>query len=73
MGAKTLSGRKWVYAVTFEKPESKAPETLRGTVCAGSAATACARAVREASKARVGSTWDDIVVLLEKVVEPAQP
>ena len=70
MGARTPSARQWLYAVTFEAPESKPPELLRGTVPAGSAATACARAIREASRARVGRTWDSLVVVLEK---PARP
>ncbi len=58
--------RTWKYAVTFEAPESKPPETLRGRVFAASASGACRRAVAEASKARVGKTWDSLVVLLEK-------
>lgn len=61
--------QRWSYAVTFEAPESKPPETLRGSVPAGTAATACARAVREASKARLGRTWDSLVVLLEKTAD----
>ena len=59
--------RTWRYAVTFEAPESKLPETIRGTVCAASAVPAVGRAVREASRARTGKTWDSLVVLLEKV------
>ncbi len=68
-----MASRTWTYAVTFEAPESKAPETLRGTVCAGSAAPAVARAYREAARRRVGRTWDSVLVLIEKGRDGAAP
>ncbi len=58
--------RSFKYAVTFEKPETAAPETFRGTIAAGSPGRACDLALREATKARVSRGWDSIVVLLEK-------
>ena len=58
------------YAVTWESPESKPPETIRGTIAAGSPYRALDKAAREAAKARTGRTWDNVVVLLEKM-DPA--
>jgi hypothetical protein len=58
--------RRWIYAVTFECPDTKPPETVRGVVSGRLAHTAASRAVREAFKARAGRTWESILVLLEK-------
>lgn len=54
------------YAVTFEAPASKPPETIRGTIAAGTPYRALDKAAREAARAREGRTWDNIVVVLEK-------
>ena len=42
--------KRWRYAVTFERPETGAPQTVRGQVEAGTAYRAASIAVREAKK-----------------------
>lgn len=62
----------WKAAVTFEGPETQAPETIRVGVEAGSAATASARAIRQASKFRgKGKRYQSLHVLLERQAAPS--
>lgn len=56
----------WKAAVTYESPNTASPDTVRVEVEAGSPSTACARAIRLASKARKGKRFESISVLLEK-------
>ena len=58
--------KTYAYAVTFEAPASKPPETIRGTIQAGTPYRALDKAAREAARRREGRTWDSLVVLLEK-------
>jgi hypothetical protein len=58
--------KTWNYAVTFETPETRPPDTIRGTCDAGSAATALARAFRAAKKSCKSRQWESLVVLLER-------
>jgi hypothetical protein len=58
--------KRWTYALSFERPESAAPETFRGEVFAASAGRALALAYREAARKRTLRTWDDVAVVLEQ-------
>lgn len=63
--------KTFAYRVTFEKPETGPPETVRGEIAAGSAYRALSLAYREASRRCPRKHWDDVVVLLEKADAPA--
>ena len=59
--------RRWKYAVTFEQPLTRPPETMRGGVVeAEQPQSAVSKAVREAKKARRGQRFDSLVVLIER-------
>jgi hypothetical protein len=58
--------KTWNYAVTFETPETRPPDTIRGTCASTSPAAALARAFRAATKQRKGQRWESLVVLLER-------
>lgn len=58
--------KTWTYAVTFERPETMAPQTVRGEVQAGGLQSAVSKAAREAKKARPGQRYDSVLVLVEK-------
>jgi len=64
-GRRGTSGRTWLYAVTFENPDSGPPQTVRGTIQAGNAAYAASISVREAKKAMPRKRWESMVILLE--------
>ena len=66
-----LSMRQWAYTVTFEAPDSlRPPVVVRGEVASTEAPKAASRAVAEASRLRPRTTWDDVVLLLEKLPRP---
>lgn len=59
--------QRYLYALTFERPETMAPRTVRGEIVAGNPGRALFLAYREALRQVPGRVyWDDIVVLLEK-------
>jgi hypothetical protein len=58
--------RRWKYAVTFEQPLTRPPETVRGMVEAEQPQSAVSKAVREAKKARRSQRFDSLVVLIER-------
>ena len=58
--------KAWKATVTFERPESAPPETIRLTVEGGSGATAASRAVRVALKQRQMRVWKSLLVLIER-------
>ena len=57
--------KRWTYAVTFEAPRTRPPDTVRGGVLAGSAYRAASLAIREAKKARSGKRYESLLVLIE--------
>lgn len=58
--------KRWSYAVTFERPLTHPPETVRGTVVGNSPSSAVSVAVREARRAKPGQRFDSLVILLER-------
>jgi hypothetical protein len=56
----------WTVAVTFESPETQAPQTVRVSVEAGSPSTAASRAIREARKALPKRRWEYLSILMER-------
>ena len=62
--------KRWTYAVTFESPLTRPPDTVRGSVEAGSAYRAASLAIREAKKARPRMRFDSLVVLIEREAQP---
>jgi hypothetical protein len=59
--------RRWLYAVCYEAPNSRPPETLRGEVVAGTSYTACSRAIKQANAEKTTRGFTSLVVLLEPV------
>ena len=57
--------KRWVYAVTFEQPMTRPPETVRGVVEAGGLQSAVSKAARAAKKAKPGQRYTSVVVLVE--------
>ena len=67
--------KRWRYAVTFERPETGAPQTVRGQVEAGTAYRAASIAVREAKKQTPRKRYDNLLILIEpagKIVPTAE-
>ena len=58
--------RRWQYAVTFEQPSTRPPETVRGVVVVNSPSGAVSKAVREARRAKPGQRFESLVVLLQR-------
>ena len=61
---------RWNCAMTWES-ETQPPETVRGSVEAGSVHTAAARAVRLGQRQRPGKRYASVVVLIERAGDPA--
>ena len=61
--------RRWKFALSFEQPTTRPPETVRGTVEAMSLQMAASKACRAAKKARPGQRYADVVLLLEPAGE----
>jgi hypothetical protein len=59
----------WTFAVTFES-DTQPPETIRGTVEAGSFGPAASRAAKAAKRQHHGRRFRSVVILLERA-EPA--
>ena len=62
--------RRWDFALTFEQPMTRPPETVRGVVEAGSLQMAASNAVRVAKRAKPGQRYDSVVILLERAAPP---
>lgn len=60
-----MPSKPFRWAVTFENPETRPPDTVRGQFVAATLRQAASRAVQEATKRKTSRGYTSVVILIE--------